>query len=139
VTVPERTDPAFSETHDRDRFALDQRFFHRGNVMLGRCANPVRRLPSGVFGPNLSRTDLILLGNFFPLRLFGIEKGLQLGCFRAQFLVFPGEFPFLQACANCAAACEDGFGLHVGELEPLDHYRLGLILVADDANEPHRC
>jgi len=28
-------------------------------VVLGRCANEVRRLPSGVFGPNVVRTFLI--------------------------------------------------------------------------------
>ena len=53
----------------------------------GASAKSVRRLPSGVFWPNVSRTSLICVADRLPLLLLGAEQLLELGLLLAQLLV----------------------------------------------------
>ena len=53
----------------------------------GASANVVRRLPSGVFGPNMSRTLRDLLADLLPLLGLGAEQRLDALQLVAEVLV----------------------------------------------------
>ena len=98
----------------------------------GACAKAVRRLPSGVLGPNFARTSLTSSGDPFPLLRLGTDEILELLALGAQRLVLLPDLHFLELAQIAQPHVEDGVGLHVGELERLHQHGLGLVLAADD-------
>ena len=85
----------------------------------GASAKSVRRLPSGVFGPNFSRTSLISPAIVSHCCLLGLQQVLERLLLGAQLLVLLADLHLLELAQVAQPHVEDGVGLHVGELEGL--------------------
>ena len=95
----------------------------------GASAKTVRRLPSGVFGPEHVAHGADLIADLAPLLALGGEDRVDAFQLRAQLLVLGADLEFLQLAQTAQPHVEDRFGLHIGELERLHQLRLRLILV----------
>ena len=63
------------------------------------------------------------------------QKGFQVLTLGGQVLVFLLYFDFFQAPQLAQAHVEDGFRLHLGQVELFHHQLFGVILFADDADD----
>src|SRR5207253_5339853 len=100
----------------------------------GASAKSVRRLPSGVFLPNLSRSPLICADRL-PLLLLGLDQLFERFLLGAKLLVLLADLHLLELAQVAQPHVEDRVGLHVGQLERLHQHRLRLVLVADDLDD----
>src|SRR5262249_26588620 len=98
----------------------------------GACAKLVRRLPSGVFGPNFARISLISPATFFhcslsePMRCLSVVRSARRSL--SSFLIsISSSLRRLRS-----RMLRNGVGLHVGELEGLHQDGLRLVPATDD-------
>ena len=102
-----------------------------GRLRKGGAALAERRLGSKL------RADLLdLVGDLFPLLRLGADEFLELLALGAQCFVFLPDLHFLELAQVAQPHIEDGIRLHVGELERLHQHGLGLILAANDLDDP---
>ena len=69
-----------------------------------------------------------------PAQLVVAQQGAQVLQLLGQGLVLLADLHLLQLAQAAQAHVQDRLGLHVGQAEALDQARLGLLLLADDAD-----
>ena len=126
-------DPALGGEHDGDGLLLDHRLVEVD--LDGRCIRERRPAPAGIgLLAELLLRFLDLVGDAAPLQVVRFEQRLQLAPLLAQAVVLGLDLDFLELAQRPEAHVEDGFRLHVAELENPHQLGLRLILLADDAD-----
>lgn len=69
------------------------------------------------------------------MALVGAEQGFEPPLFLGELSVLLAQLHFLELAQRLQPHIEDGFGLIVGEREGGDQRRLGVVLLADDADD----
>ena len=106
------------------------------SISAGASASSVRRLPSLVLPPNfalVSWTSSAILPHCSLSSFRSARRSLRSA---AELLVLALDLELLEPAQRAQAHVEDRLGLRVGELERLDHLGLGLVLLADDLDQP---
>ena len=107
----------------------------RSRSISGASAKSVRLLPSGVFLLNFSLTALISSEICCHCWSSDLRRAFRPFCSLIRFVILRADFHFLKLAQGAQPHVQNGFGLIVGELEALHQRGLGLILLADDADD----
>src|SRR5262249_26217138 len=94
--APQRTDPALLRHDHGDRFALDECFLDRRLIVFRCFRERGAALAQRRLGRKLRAYRLDLLGDLFPLFLFGADELLERLALGAQLLVLPFDLDFLE-------------------------------------------
>ncbi len=105
-------------------------------ISAGASASSVRRRPSRVLPPNLRLDLLDLVADGLPLQAFVLQQRLEFLALPGELLVLALDLELFQPAQRAQPHVEDRLGLQVGEPERPDHLGLGLVLLADDLDQP---
>ena len=100
----------------------------------GALENNVRRRPISVALANFFFTSPISQATVCHCLFVGREQCLDFRLLLRKTFEFGADFELFQLAQRAQPHVEDRFGLQVGERETLHQGRLGLILLADDAD-----
>ena len=130
-----RPQPALLGHDDRHRLLLDHRMVDVADIMLRRVGE--LRAAAAEIG---MRAELVadlfdLPADRLPLLGLGGEQAFDLRLLGGQRLMLLADLKLLQLAQIAQAHVEDGFGLDIRQLPAGDHHLLGLILLADDADD----
>ncbi len=104
-------------------------------VTVGALPISVRRAPERGVGTIAHPQPAEVVAQPLALRRRAVEQRAQFLGFGGQRLVFLGDLDLLEPPQRAQAEVEDRLGLPVAEVEAGDEFGLGLVFLADDADD----